>query len=117
MGYTNIDIPMILDYPKIEIKRVYRTGAEEEYCRRGEMGVFMPKGEESVIAEKYAVTFTKPFAEHPYRFVTPHPSLTTFLRYSKNKEVDPDFKLRFQRIPLSDSLDPDSSKDTQLLKR
>ena len=44
-------IPGTNDYPTIETKRPMRTGAEEEYHIRGELGVILPRKKEKGFME------------------------------------------------------------------
>jgi hypothetical protein len=96
---VEFDIPGISNYPTIETKRALRTGAEEEYQVRGELGVFLKtiKKDQHLDLFKFAPkSFSKPFEIASYTFIRPHTSLKTYQQYSNISEVDSEFPLRFK---------------------
>jgi len=58
-----------------------RTGAEEEYQVRGELGVFvkkLKKDQELDFFKLAPISFSKPFEIASYTFIRPHTSLKTY---------------------------------------
>jgi hypothetical protein len=123
------EIPGTSNYPTIEAKRQMRTGAEEEYDIRGKLGMHMPRivaritepkpntvvrGEFGLFI-KAAGSFQKPFQMIPHSFIRPHKSLKVFKQYSRVNEIDPEYNLRFGLFHISDSMEPDTSKNLKYL--
>ena len=111
----DFELQGVYNHPPVETKRSLRSGAEEEYSTRGELGMNLPKSPAFHLA--LPETFQKPFNKRSYELITPHESLRVFKEYARLSEVDPEFHLRYSTFQFSDSLDPDGTKDMKLLKR
>ena len=79
--FIAFEIPGTNNYPPICTKKPLRSGAEEEYDIRGELGMVLAKPKQKGYLDFFIQapsSFEKPFGVACYTFIRPHKSLKIY---------------------------------------